>query len=307
MKTIVRILLALAFAVLAISAHAEFKWQHFGVDPYASSRDEAMRTRESAFQKLGLPAPVVKLLVEATQKPGEKIRLVNGDKLSAMMSKGGVVHRDVTVAFVKPPVSGKMEYAAPAEKWQVTWQGKVFIVILPEICQNWSMILPMQNGCYIIPFDYRNTPGVVWDKEHRAHVSAHLDSTEAELESVYNDPCFGVVDADGFRKPFRRCEFCSEGKYPPAVLAIAVGLLPAEPKGSLSFHLKNGVGYFSFPPAWAARWMLYCVDTTTYPISISGYEGWQVVSRFDVVKKVEIELTLPKGTLDRTLSGAQHY
>ena len=124
MNKIIVVLLALVCATLASLAHAEFKWQHFGADPYASSRDEAMRTRESAFSKLDLPKPVVKLLVEATQKPGEKVRLVNGDKLSAMMSKGGIVHRNVTVAFAKPPVSGRMENAAPAEKWQGDVGGK---------------------------------------------------------------------------------------------------------------------------------------------------------------------------------------
>ena len=98
MNKIIVVLLALVCATLASLAHAEFKWQHFGADPYASSRDEAMRTRESAFSKLDLRKPVVKLLVEATQKPGEKVRLVNGDKLSAMMSKGGIVHRNVIVA-----------------------------------------------------------------------------------------------------------------------------------------------------------------------------------------------------------------
>lgn len=143
MKTIVRILLALAFAALAAQvAHAAdpFEWKHFGAAPYATTRAEAMQTRESAFKKLGLQAPVVKLLMEATQKPGEKIRLVNADRLSAMMSKGGIVHKNVTVSFVRPPISGKMEYAAPAEKWQVMWQGKTYVVILPEICNNWSSI-----------------------------------------------------------------------------------------------------------------------------------------------------------------------
>ncbi len=123
---------------LANSAHAEFKWQHFGADPYATTRAEAMKTRESAFRAMGLPAPVVKQFMIATEKPDEKARLVVGDRLSAMMSKGGVVHRDVVVAFVKPPISGRMEYAAPAEKWQVSWQGKVYTIFLPEICFNWS-------------------------------------------------------------------------------------------------------------------------------------------------------------------------
>jgi hypothetical protein len=136
------LLLATIAALSATPAHAEsqFKWQHFGTDPYAVSRQEAMRTREDAFRKLGLPQDVVSVLMIATDKPGEKMSLNVGDKLGAMLSKGGVVHRNVTVAFVKPPISGKMEYAAPAEKWQVTFAGGVFTVILPEVCNNWSLI-----------------------------------------------------------------------------------------------------------------------------------------------------------------------
>jgi len=143
LMVIATLLLLATIAVLtAVPAHAEsqFKWQHFGADPYAVSRQEAMRTREDAFRKLGLPQEVVSILMIATDKPGEKISLNVGDKLSAMLSKGGVVHRNVIVAFVKPPINGKMEYAAPAEKWQVTFAEGVFTVILPEVCNNWSLI-----------------------------------------------------------------------------------------------------------------------------------------------------------------------
>lgn len=137
---LVVILLLFGAAALMSVAHADegFQWKHFGTDPYAATRAEAMRTRESAFRSMGLPAPVIAKFMRVTEKPGEKVRIVNGDKFSAMMSRNGVVHRDVTVAFVAPPVSGKMEYAAPAEQWQVVWEGKVFTVLLPEICNNWS-------------------------------------------------------------------------------------------------------------------------------------------------------------------------
>jgi len=148
------------FATTVFAAETEFTWQHFGADPYATSRGEAMRTRESAFRKLGFPAPVVKLLVEATQKSGEKIRIVNGDRFSTMLSKGGVVHRNVTVAFVMPPISGKMEYAAPAERWQVSWEGKTYTVILPEVCGNWSSIAPSLEACAMVEYTVQPGDGV---------------------------------------------------------------------------------------------------------------------------------------------------
>lgn len=120
------------------AAHAEegFQWKHFGTDPYASTRVEAMRSRESAFRAMGLPTPVIRQFLQVTEKPGEKTRIVVGDHFSAMLSRGGLIHRDVTVAFAAP-IRG-MEYAAPAEKWEVFWQGKIFTIFLPEICFNWS-------------------------------------------------------------------------------------------------------------------------------------------------------------------------
>lgn len=139
------LLLVATFAMLATPAYAaeaEFKWEHFGVDPYATSREEGMRTREDAFRKLGFSEDVVAILMIATEKSGEKVRLVNGDKLDAMLSKGGIVHRNVTVAFVKPPKDDKMEFAAPAEKWEVSWKGTLYTVFLPEVCNNWSAIIP---------------------------------------------------------------------------------------------------------------------------------------------------------------------
>jgi hypothetical protein len=226
---------------------------------------------------------------------------------------------------------GSVAQTAKALSWSWAYEGKTYVLYLPYVCWNWSWefgppppprpapppppVIPPPaalppavslRACYTIPFDYRNTPGVVWDDRHRTHVSAHLDATEAELESVYNDFCFGVVDSTGFKKPFRRCESCIQGEYPPAKLARAVGLLADEPKGALSFYLQDGVGNFSLPLSWAARWMLFCVDVKAYPVSVPGYEDLQAVSRFDVVEKVEIERTL-KGSLDRTLSGAGHY
>lgn len=130
--------------VVAIKPPTEKKegtWQYFGVDPYATSQEEAMRTRESAFRTLGLPEPVIALFLLATDTPGKKVRIVNGEKLSGMLSKGGVLHRNVLVDFVKPPVSGKMEYAAPAQMWQVTWHGELYTLLLPEVCNNWSYMV----------------------------------------------------------------------------------------------------------------------------------------------------------------------
>ncbi|OYV63147.1 MAG: hypothetical protein B7X03_02970, partial [Parcubacteria group bacterium 21-58-10] len=174
MNKFIVVMLALVVALVTVnSAHAEFVWRHFGAAPYASSREMAMQTRESAFRKLDLPQPVIVLLMEATQKPGEKIRLTNGDHLSAMLSKGGLVHRNVVVAFVQPPISGKMEYAAPAEQWRVSWQGKIYTVILPEICNNWSALIPASAPAQCVELTFNAPVG--------GHVRWGVGSTEGPL------------------------------------------------------------------------------------------------------------------------------
>lgn len=126
-------------AAVEPGASGGFRWVHFGVASFAASREEAMRKRESAFRALGFPEPVVAKLMIATETPGEKTRINVGDKLGAMLSKGGVVHTNVTVAFGSP--SRGMELAAPAEKWTVAWEGKTYTALLPEVCNNWSLVI----------------------------------------------------------------------------------------------------------------------------------------------------------------------
>lgn len=118
---------------------ATFQWRHFGAAPFAFSRTEAMQKRNSAFLALGIPKGAVQLLMNATEKPGIPATLVVGQKLSAMISEGGRIHHDVVIAFNSPVLH--MQYAAPAEKWKITWRGKVYTIFLPVICHNWSVVI----------------------------------------------------------------------------------------------------------------------------------------------------------------------
>ncbi|MBU6214399.1 hypothetical protein KGM48_00950 [Patescibacteria group bacterium] len=137
---IIATVVAVCVATGARAAETPWKWEHFGAAPYATTRGEAMATRESAFRALGYPKKVVELLVEATKSPGEGVELKNGDRFAAQMSKGGVVHGlkegGGVVAFEKP-VRG-MRYVADAEMWQVSWEGRVYTLVLPEVCYNWT-------------------------------------------------------------------------------------------------------------------------------------------------------------------------
>ena len=143
-------MLVFAIAMLATSAQAEWKWQHFGADPFAETRAEAMQKRADAFRKARLPEPVISLLMEETKKPGEPMKIVMGDRFSWMMSKGDVIHGPseggVIVAWSKPSISNRMEYAQSAETWQVLWDGAIHTVVLPGDCFNWSGKPPMIGG-----------------------------------------------------------------------------------------------------------------------------------------------------------------
>jgi len=291
-----------------VASAAPFYWQHFGAAPYAAKRAEAMRTRAFAFRQLGLSEPLVAAFLQATEQPGRPLTLTNGMRLTAMLSRGGVAHHDVIVSFVKPPVSGKMEYAAPAEFWAVRWRGTLYEVILPEVCNNWSLLIERpEAGCYIIPFDYRQTAGVVWENG-AAHLEFHFaDMGERELERLNASSCFGVGAGSDFFKPFHRCDVCTTGQWPPPELARLVGLPEREPKGVFAARVVGGVGYVSIP-LWAIAYLgIYCVDVVAYAISVQGFEGWQAVSRFNIVTPYEMRRTLPREQLGRTLHGERHY
>jgi hypothetical protein len=153
----VLLLLATFAALTATSAHAaEFKWEHFGADPYAATREEAMKAREDAFHKLGFSDPIVVALMEATESPGEKVRIVNGDRFDAMLSKGSVVHKDVLVAVKDQPKGNGIEFAAVAEKWEVTMKGTTYTLLLPEVCNNWTGIVPKLQKVVV---SFRSIPG----------------------------------------------------------------------------------------------------------------------------------------------------
>ena len=290
------------------SAAKPFLWKYFGAAPYALSREEAMRTRENAFHSLGLPLVVASAFMHATEQPGARTHITNGDRLTAMLSRGEV-HHDVLVAFVRPPINGKMEYAAPAEMWQARWQGKVYTLILPEVCNNWSVIIgrSAHAGCYRIPLDYRQTPGVVWVKG-AVRIEFHFAGmTELKLERLNRSPCFGVHDATGFHVPFHRCDVCETGEWPSPSLAKAVGLPEIEPRGVFTAFVAGGVGYVSVP-RWATAYLgIYCVDVYGYAVSVAGFRAWTAISRFDIVPPSEMRRTLQKGRLDRTLFGERHY
>jgi hypothetical protein len=296
---------ALGLRVPVRAATSEFKWKHYGAAPFATNERDALKALPQVLTLLGIPERYHGELIGLVQAHPHGLRhgqLERGDRLAAMLSKGGVVHRNVLVDFKN------LERGIGPHAYTYEWEFELGTLILPLVCFNWSWRRGCDScSCYVIPLDYSATPGVQWDAQHRALVSVHMNATESELETVWDDSCFGIADSRGTTKPFHRCEFCERGIYPPPDLAAAVGLPRTEPQGTFAFHLQDGIGRFLLPKAWAARWMVFCVTTKPYYISVPLYRSWQAVSRFDVVPADEIERTLPSGRLDRTLSGQSSY
>jgi hypothetical protein len=177
MRNIITLLAAsllAAFALNTNSAHAdtEFLWKHFDVAPYATSREEAMRTRAEAFGCLGVTDPtVIAALVKATGEPGKPMLITNGDHFDGMLSTGCVTHKNVTVAWTKPPMKN-IQYASKGEQWSVTVGNRTYVLTRPDICNNWSLdiidrpappplalIPPAEDGClhHLIQVPYQDT------------------------------------------------------------------------------------------------------------------------------------------------------
>jgi hypothetical protein len=140
-KSFIALLALLFFGMAAQQAQAgEFLWKHFGVAKYADSHEVAMDTREQAFQCLGVTDPaVISALIALTNQHGQRLPLNNGDHIGTMLSKGCVAHENTTVAFTAPVHN--MEYAAPSERWQIRIGSRTYILTLPDICNNWSLLI----------------------------------------------------------------------------------------------------------------------------------------------------------------------
>lgn len=332
-----KIIAVLAFAVATLvnqAFAAESSQWELGAAPYAHSLEEACRKAPVAIDGFSAPSAVkehFKSVLGVSCKGGTKVWLTPGMLFEQMWSgKSGKKppHLMNRKSFEELPVlkspdgrpyrKGAVAKTASALSWTFAYEGKMYVLYLPFVCFNWSWapapsalaaVDPLA-ACYKIPLDYRQTPGVVWDERHAARIEFHPDGlSRAELERLARDPCFKVVDATGVHVPYHRCEVCesSGGQWPPAELAKAVGLPEKGPPGVFTAPIADGIGVVLLPH-WAIVYLgIYCVDVEGYVVSVPHYTGWTAVTRFDLVTPDEMRRTLPKGKLDRVLSGVKHY
>ena len=125
-------------------AHAETPWVNWGSAPYAQNQTEAERLLPRALADLGIPVEFHSEFISlVSTTPGEEIFLDPGDRLIAMMSGGVNPHAmmDVPVAAIPVNKSGSVVQAAKARKWEIRRDEIVHVLILPEICFNWSYMV----------------------------------------------------------------------------------------------------------------------------------------------------------------------
>ena len=117
---------------LAPAKDEVFYWKHFNRDPFAKTRDEAMRKRAIAFRAMDISERCVAEAMLVTDASGSAGVLENGDTLAYMLSGKAGVHRNVVVDFVRG-------IQAKTEEWTLECDGKLYRLILPEVCYNWSL------------------------------------------------------------------------------------------------------------------------------------------------------------------------
>lgn len=120
-----------------------FVWENPGHNKFAESREEAIARREEAFRRLGFSEAQIEAFILQTDKPGVFVQIHSGSTLNGMVGGGGEVYSNFLVDFVR--AKPELPVSADAEMWQVEWEGQVYTLYLPVICNNWAFdVQPMQ-------------------------------------------------------------------------------------------------------------------------------------------------------------------
>ncbi len=142
---LILILSMVAAVMFATPAHAETTWTLWGGAPYATSQDEAVGRLPEALRTLNIPEAVRSLLeAEVRANPqGTRVYLNPGDRFVAMMSGPDRRHAsayamtDVVVGTNQGPRAGIVQ-SPVAREWRVTYEGQTYVLVLPDICNNWA-------------------------------------------------------------------------------------------------------------------------------------------------------------------------
>ena len=127
-----------SLAFFVVSAYAGETEIFLNDDPFATSREEAMKNRLEAFAVLNLPGSDIARMLRITEKPGKKTRVSQGSTFQAMVWGRGIVYTNIVLTPKEPFL--------PAESWEVNIRGiggyrilYVFLVSVPgKHSFNWA-------------------------------------------------------------------------------------------------------------------------------------------------------------------------
>lgn len=202
--------------VLLDETHPEFRWENFGGDPFARSREHALERLEEFFELAELPEELRVALRQEVADP-EAVRvdyLVPGDRLD-VSSSGGVlgtestIHRNVVVVDT-PGARAGLSQAIRVEVWAIsfTYRGEEYVLelILPEVCGNWSLRItriapppPPPSNCAVLEFNVQDQDLVLFVIQNRNQLPA--------------SECWGVSmrGFDNWNVLPNRCDVCPHG------------------------------------------------------------------------------------------------
>lgn len=193
---------------------SEFEWRHFGGNPFARNRAEAIVRFESFLESSNIPEELRNELRRQVQTQGETRHLVPGERLGVMVSGGVltdevVVHRNVEIIDT-PGARAGLSQAIRAEVWTFEFEhnGRRYELelILPEVCYNWSIRIreitpppPPAPDCAVVEFDVEDRDIVMFVVQNR--------------RQALTSECWGVRmegSAEWSVLP-TRCDVCPEG------------------------------------------------------------------------------------------------
>ena len=200
---------------LTFDHYEPFLWRHFGGNPRARSREDAMQKLEGDISRLPIPEELHETILNTVRtSEGVTRYLTPGDTLDASLS-GGVLTEEVVINYNvtvvdTPGARAGLSQAIRKEVWEFEFeyngQRYVLELILPEVCYNWSVNIrlvppppPPAPDCAVVSFNVEPRDIVLFAVQHRAR--------------ALTSECWGVrmAGSQNWTVLPVRCDACPEG------------------------------------------------------------------------------------------------
>jgi len=304
-------------------------WRHIGRNPAVPlvglSQDQRMTQA-----KANVPCFVKATKIEKADKfadafakaiaDGKGVRTLvkKGTRYDAVSAAGPSITFDAIADFD----SRTLKKDQWATRYTVTVDGVTKSIDIFDKCGNIGLLAPQPHRpvpherhafvppprveqtqiCRRILLNYKGQSDVAWDNG-AARVTVKIALlNEAAKGAFVSNPCTGVHDSAGVQSLGDGCwGDCSEGHYPEADVAVAVGLSKWEPNYTFHFYCHAGVCEL-WIPADMYDYFMFCVLVERYRNTVIE-NGEFSTSRFDVVDRLSAHSPLVIGPL----AGGGHY